>query len=557
MPRKVRAKIITDRCWQMAELLLKLGSYASTEDQAKIAEMNTAIRAELLDSTKIPYGSMPVLNDHKGARQTQGLNALKYPGGLEVPPLDLNEKDPHLKDHVHTTKYHGTSSTVQWLRAAAMTCPEWLTAEANDPWKRNCPCTPGPGEPNTYNFWADDESIDLGHGVDPNELPPQETAEILLACYMSKVHDSFPILSRRIFENQFRRLYTASQHHQTPHLDPRWQSILNLVFSIGASYLQLAKGDHRVCGEVDHMVYSMRARALGLGESALTGHPSVSQIQGLGLLAFYWLTAGQVSRAWTVIGVAFRSAHVLGLHLRNEDPSATASERERLLRLWWSLHSLEKTLSIISGRPSMIVYPYYSVPLPMPLTEEQMSGKMEGEQQAYKEDTRFSPMRQLCLKNSNDPVVRDVQLNDTDANSGPYFKATVQLSTITQTILSSLYPVATAVQSKEEVQRNISQLQERLDDWTTSLPEAFDSQKPLSKASILFTRERMLLAFQLCSAKMLLTQPYLSTRRQVWGETHHASFAHRMRDICIETAKTVLDLLPDQPCSEFICDQGP
>jgi hypothetical protein len=283
---------------------MKLRSFASTEGNAKIVEMNTTvsgscpykrakslllisfkIEAELLDSMPTPCGLMPELNHHKGAQNTQGLNVLKSHGHLEVLLQNIREKNPHLKHRIHTTGCYGMRSEVQWLRAVATAYSKRIYAEAGDPYKRSCSCTPSLKDTDSYNFWVDDESIDPDYDVDPNELPPRETAEILLDCYVSKVHDSFPILSRMVFENQFRRCFTTLHHPKAPRLDPTWQAILNLVFSINASYLQLAKGDYRVCGNVDHVAYFMRARALDWNIFTLTGHSSISQVQGLGLLA--------------------------------------------------------------------------------------------------------------------------------------------------------------------------------------------------------------------------------------------------------------------------------
>jgi hypothetical protein len=46
----------------------------------------------------------------------------------------------------------------------------------------------------------------------------------------------------------------------------------------------------------DHFIYQARARTFGLNQQTIAHHPDVPQIQGLGLLAFYWLSVGQVSR---------------------------------------------------------------------------------------------------------------------------------------------------------------------------------------------------------------------------------------------------------------------
>ena len=112
---------------------------------------------------------------------------------------------------------------------------------------------------------------------------------------MSRVHDSFPILSRKTLEGQFCRCYTALQNGNTLRLTPKWHTILNLVFAIAAKYSHLVKANWRA-DERDHIVYQARAIAFDLNDTTMTSHSDVSQVQRLGLLAFYWLSIGQVSR---------------------------------------------------------------------------------------------------------------------------------------------------------------------------------------------------------------------------------------------------------------------
>lgn len=262
--------------------------------------------------------------------------------------------------------------------------------------------------------------------------------------------------------------------------------------------------------------------------------------------------------AWTIIGIALRSACALGLHVRNEDPSATAAKRETLVRTWWSLYSLERILSIVTGRPSTIADSCCSAPLPMPVTEEQISDQMEAAYRMRKgSSTSFMSTPHSWTNGSVDRPRTPVRLGITEANSGSYFAATVQLSIITQSILTSLYTASTIIRSAAQNQHEMAQLGQRLDQWVFSLPMEFNFQDSVNGASMMFSRERVLLGFQLCGARMLLGRPCLNPRRQAWREKDHATFAKRMSNSCIEAAKTVVDFLPDEPSAHFIYDQSP
>lgn len=268
--------------------------------------------------------------------------------------------------------------------------------------------------------------------------------------------------------------------------------------------------------------------------------------------------ANRRDRAWTVIGIALRFAYTLGLHVRNEDPSATAVKRETLVRTWWSLYSLERTLSIVTGRPSIIVDSCCSVPLPMPVIEEHICSQAEAAFRKRLGSTPgFSSTSRSWSSGPIDPPRTPVGLGTTEANSGSYFKAAVQLSIITQSIITSLYTASTATRTTSEKQHEMVQLSQSLEQWVLALPRELNFQDPGNGASVVFSRERVLLGIQLCSARMLLGRPYLNARRQAWRDGSEASFARRMGDGCIEAAKTVVDFLPEEPNAQFIYDQGP
>jgi hypothetical protein len=268
-------------------------------------------------------------------------------------------------------------------------------------------------------------------------------------------------------------------------------------------------------------------------------------------------------RAWSIIGVALRFAFSLGLHVRNEDPSASASEKEMLVRTWWSLYSLERTLSIITGRPSSIVDSCCSVPLPNPCAEEGISDNLEATFHLRQSDLVPSPMNPVhltfptSLGYAFDPPSNHSGLGTPEANSGSYFRAAVQLSIITQHILTSLYSAGTTIGPPEEVQHEVYLLRQRMEQWIVSLPTEFNFQEPVDTSRRTFPRERMSLGFQLCSARILLTRPSLTGRRQSRRDSREANLVSRMATDCVQSAKTIINLLPVEGRSDELYDEGP
>lgn len=210
---------------------------------------------------------------------------------------DFLDEDLHKNEFTRATGFVGRASEIHWLRAVTLAQTEYefdnmgdTTPHGNDPYDS------GSNQMMTsFSYWADSESVDVEFFVVPYDLPPMDTAERLLQCYMLKVHNYFPILQRKIFEEQFRKYFTVLQNGNAPRFSPKWQAILNMIFAIGAKYSHLANVGWQA-DEQDHLIYQARARAFGLDESLVTAHPDLPTIQSVGLLSFYWLSVGQVSR---------------------------------------------------------------------------------------------------------------------------------------------------------------------------------------------------------------------------------------------------------------------
>lgn len=263
-----------------------------------------------------------------------------------------------------------------------------------------------------------------------------------------------------------------------------------------------------------------------------------------------------MNRAWLVMGTAMRFASALGLHVRNEDPTASLTKKELLVRIWWSLYSLERLLSVLTGRPSVIVDSNCSVPIPIAVPEELLANnatEMHRLRSEISTTPASSPITNLSFANMTPPAT--MRANRATAHSGSFFNATIQLRIITQSILTSLYSAGTMIRSLELVHQDMVKLGQSLDQWARSLPPEFDFQN-LSTQS--HQRERTMLALYFRSAKILLTRPCIGgLGHSSTDQVFLAPFARRMASICIESAKSVLDDLVDQPDPRYLFEYGP
>jgi hypothetical protein len=148
-----------------------------------------------------------------------------------------------------------------------------------------------------------------------------------------------------------------------------------------------------------------------------------------------------------------------------------------------------------------------------------------------------------------------------ETDSVSYFKATVQIAMITQSILVALYSAGTTVRSLGDIQQDITLHDAQLREWVVSLPPGlkFMSEDWGEQGSMPQLRsERMHLMFLYCSARILLTKPCLNGLRQAVQE-HNVpeTFVRRMAAVCVATARDVADVLPDQPDPRPLYENGP
>lgn len=241
------------------------------------------------DVTEIRQAPMPSIpdtdvdrpKDPRGMVDAMSLEAKEPLEPLDTASLDLLDEDLLKDDRARATGFVGKNSELQWLRSIML---QLERGEESSPISERRPSSYGvenTEQVSAFNFYLNSQSVDLDFVIDPYELPTPDTAERLLKCYISATHDSFPILPRKQFEEEFREYFRAVRRGNAPRPSPRWQAILNLVFAIGARYSHLIMARWRA-DERDHIIYQARARVFGLNEFALTNHPDVPQIQVAG-----------------------------------------------------------------------------------------------------------------------------------------------------------------------------------------------------------------------------------------------------------------------------------
>ena len=142
-----------------------------------------------------------------------------------------------------------------------------------------------------------------------------------------------------------------------------------------------------------------------------------------------------------MIGISIRLALALGLHLRNEDPTAGESRKETLVHTWWSLHSIESLVSTITGRPPVVAFEDCTVPLPHSLPGEHSNSARTGGQTSRRRTEYESP--------------QSTRTSNMSEHSGQapsqryYFTGHIKIILLSQKALFELYSPRTAIRSWE------------------------------------------------------------------------------------------------------------
>ncbi|PVI05466.1 hypothetical protein DM02DRAFT_496722, partial [Periconia macrospinosa] len=489
--------------------------------------------------------------------------------------LDLLDEDLLRSKEARETGYVGTNSTVAWLRSLqkevkqadgqpyGLPCGPPGThhdsvmkrSEALHERRRKYPAHAMRPETTETTFYLDGESLELDFEVDIHELPPFELAERLFDTYLCTVHTSFPIMPNTM-KSQFYSFFEAVRAKNSFRVPDKWLAQLNLCFAIGSHYSFLSDQDWKT-NQKDHLIYMTRAvRLLALNDNwGFATAPDLPTIQVTGLLSFYYMIIGHVSRAWVTIGIAIRLALALGLHLRNEDPTLPGSKKETLLRTWWSLHSIECLVSSVIGRPCVLASEDCTVEFPHISTDGNFGSPSQDASDHASITSRNDRRRSSASATSS-----NIQVSMRKPG-GPssFLEAHISIGVITQKILSSLYSPRVGSQPWSYIQATIPTLLTELEVWRSHvLPHGnVKISDPFSSAAR--EREILQLRFYYYSKVILITRPCLCRTERRIKDQSDASFIFNDTTAkrCVKAAQDMADLLPEKPHLKYIFKNGP
>ncbi|KAI9738265.1 MAG: hypothetical protein M1834_008763 [Cirrosporium novae-zelandiae] len=581
---------MADRLHEYESILQELCNRVDVSDQVLIRNAlskgsTSEITTPSIYGTQIPSSSQESLPSEGEERQAPARIG-------STGSLDAITEDFSATEQSRATGFTGKHSERSWMRrlqeqasqgqlgpAVASTEPQLVSS------------TPSPAQVPAFhrtsseeslyakgpNYNTDDIEIEIPDEVDPYDIPSRDVAVNLFSSYLETVQATFPVIGKIDFIRQFYRFIDR------PSTEPgtKWLAILNLIFAIGAKYLQVTTQLRDPEDKRGHQIYFKRARMLALTGHSLLKHPDLQQIQITALMSFYLLTVNQINRAWHFSGLAVRYAISLGLHKRNDNPSIKPHRKEIRYRLWWSLYALERTVNIITGRPTAIMDLDCAVPFPVPFEEETFFPDAKGQIKRdirnnidpkssssfnqYPEglSTSVRPTRKPGPSHSS--KIRSISplrlyAWTVEPNPSLAFVFQVRLCMIAHETMRDIYSADVMNHFWSDVQSAIRELSERLEEWKKAVPPALQIAGPQhGEHNAQMFRLKMGLALFYYSMKMIINRPCLC---QISPRMPHESRKSREFNLaaavnCVRAAQGLIDILPDVPDAALLYKASP
>lgn len=214
-----------------------------------------------------------------------------------------------------------------------------------------------------------DSNVDLvssgSHHDIVKKFPPQPVAEFLTSCCYELATDSFFYFDQQDFSVKLHNFYRAE--NCSLRNDSVFICLSLMVFALGSQFAHLKSDDSTSTPGTVNQPGSYFYRLANHITPTVAFCCSIDAVQACLVTAVYLLPEHAYDKAYLYLSHAVRISIALDLHRQKESPHSTPKGCEVRRRLWWSVFSLDRTISIKLGRPKSIASDIIRTPLPTPL----------------------------------------------------------------------------------------------------------------------------------------------------------------------------------------------
>lgn len=199
------------------------------------------------------------------------------------------------------------------------------------------------------------------------QFPPKSVADFLSSCCYELATDSFFWFDQHYFQSQLDEVYLdeASRLRE----NGVFLCLVLMVFALGSQFANLRRkastawnpGPSSCPGKY---FYSIASRLLPMAKFEC----SIQAMQTCLVTAVYFLPEHVYDKGYLYLNHALRIAISLDMHRQKLNDRSSCRNAEINHRLWWSVFSLDRTVSIKLGRPASIATSEIRTPLPKALS---------------------------------------------------------------------------------------------------------------------------------------------------------------------------------------------
>lgn len=235
------------------------------------------------------------------------------------------------------------------------------------PWLRPLETTESSFLSSPWRLWEGLASDEPPPGItgSPEQPLSEDQGQELVDAFFLRRWPQYPILHRPTFMEQHYGPFSQGESYHT--LSP---FLVNIVLAIGAS----ERSRTATTCHVSHQ--SFFNAAIQSLEEVLRAD-DLACIQCLLLLCMYGSNEPQSVNLWYTLGLALRL--VIGINLHRQESVATKSllDAEMAKRIFWSAYNMDRSISIAMGRPLGVQDADITTPLPLCLTDDMLSQRVE------------------------------------------------------------------------------------------------------------------------------------------------------------------------------------
>ncbi|KAF5704607.1 transcription activator acu-15 [Fusarium mundagurra] len=207
------------------------------------------------------------------------------------------------------------------------------------------------------------QQVQGGRISDGSDLLSKEVGDKLIEAYYARVHPKHPFLPRKRVQSLHDARIELFPAHKTEGRTSKCDyATLQLVYAIGARYLQLSNDDDHYSSPKQHYACAMA----DADSIFVTG--SLESLEAMLLLTIYQLRSPTGHGVWWMIETTMRYCIDNGLHRQATNLAPTLDERRK--RIFWTAYMLEISVARTMGRPHSISDRDIDVALPANIDDE-------------------------------------------------------------------------------------------------------------------------------------------------------------------------------------------